>query len=266
MTFEANRKANVIVVSILVLILVGAAVAWFGLDPGFRSDTIRATNAPESIPSDEFDRRVRDYILNNPEVILEAVQRLQQRQRNAQASDMHAIIAARAEEIFWDPDSPVGGNPEGDVAIVEFFDYNCPYCRRVAPVMDEAEAADPDLRIVYKEYPILGPNSIFATRAALAARKQGKYVPFHKALMQANRVVDEGTVIEVATGVGIDITRLRADMEDPAVRAAVERNLQLARDLRITGTPSFVVGNEIVRGATDLTTLQALVARARSQD
>ena len=103
---------------------------------------------------------------------------------------MQAVLKSRADEIFRDPDSPVGGNPDGDVTLVEFFDYNCPYCRQMVPVMAQAESADPQLRIVYKEFPILGPNSKLAAKAALATRKQGKYLAFHKALYQVRGTVD----------------------------------------------------------------------------
>src|SRR3546814_2955847 len=126
------------------------------------------------------------------------MQVLQTRQQAAAASEVEAALAARADEVFRDPMSPVTGNPDGDVSLVEFFDYNCPYCRRVAPVVADAEAADPQLRIVYKEFPILGPGSAFAAKAALAAHRQGLYFTFHKALMQAGGRADESSVLPVA--------------------------------------------------------------------
>jgi protein-disulfide isomerase len=140
---------------------------------------------------DPFEQRVRAYLLKNPEVIMEALQVLQERQRAAEAETFKRTIAERSDEILNDPAAPVGGNPAGDVTLVEFFDYNCPYCRRVAPTVVELEEADPGLRVVYKEFPILGPGSEFAARAALAARKQGKYVPFHNALMRATDQVTD---------------------------------------------------------------------------
>jgi protein-disulfide isomerase len=161
---------------LLPLVLVVAGAVWFALDPGFRGfeDTPEAT-----LPNDELDQRIRAYILEHPEVIVEAMQRLRARQQAAQASEAEAVLRARADEVFRDATSPVGGNPDGDVTLVEFFDYNCPYCRSVAPVMNEAEAADPQLRIVYKEFPILGPNSVYVAKAALAAHRQGRYLAFH---------------------------------------------------------------------------------------
>jgi protein-disulfide isomerase len=206
----------------------------------FGIDQVNAQVAPpmssQAAELDEFEQRVRDYLLNNPEVIMEALQILQERQRAAEAENLKRTIAERGEEILNDPAAPVGGNQAGDVTLVEFFDYNCPYCCRVAPTVVELEQADPDLRLVYKEFPILGPGSQFAARAALASRRQGKYVAFHNALMQATEQVTEQTVMEIAREVGLDTEQLRADMQDPAIQEAIGRNLQLANALGITGT------------------------------
>lgn len=264
MTEGRKRSPRLIGWVAFVLVLVGAAVAWFALDPGFQAGRGVSGIASE-MSKDEFEQRLRAYLLDNPEVIVEALQRLQARRSAAGAGEVQAVLKARADEVFRDPESPVGGNPEGDVTLVEFLDYNCPYCRRVAPVMIEAEAADPQLRIVYKEFPILGPNSFFAARAALAAHRQGRYVAFHKALMRVDGAANEDTVLAVAAEVGLDVQRLKADMQDPAIRASIDRNLALARALRITGTPGFVVGEQILRGATDLNTLQALIRQARTE-
>jgi protein-disulfide isomerase len=248
---------------VLVLALIGAAAAWYLLDPGFRSAR-DASSASTDLPKDEFERRVRAYILDHPEVILESVERMQARRQAVETSEAQAVLKARTDEVFRDPASPVGGNVDGDVTLVEFFDYNCPYCRRVAPVMAEAEAADPRLRIVYKEFPILGPNSVYVAKAALAAHRQGRYAAFHKALMQAKGTADQGAALAAAAAVGLDVERLKADVNDPAIQAAIDRNLALAQALRINGTPGFVVGDQIVRGATDLGTLQDLIRKARA--
>ena len=148
--------------------------------------------------------------------------------------------------------------------MVEFFDYNCPYCRQVAPVMIDAEADDPELRIVYKEFPILGPGSIFAAKAALAAARQGRYVEFHKAMMNASGRVDEALTLSIAEEAGLDIERLKQDMKDPTVQAEIDGNVELAQAMRINGTPAFVIGDEILRGATDLGTMTRLIDKARS--
>ncbi|MBN9049030.1 MAG: DsbA family protein [Rhizobiales bacterium] len=245
-------------------LVVAAAGAWVSLDPGFRFNTPKVEVAT-ALPKDEFERRVRDYILNNPEVIMEAARRFEQRQRAAEESEATAVLKARADEIFRDKDSPVGGNPTGDVSLVEFFDYNCPYCRQVTPIMAEAEAADPQLRVVYKEFPILGPNSTFSAKAALAVHRQGKYVAFHKELMLDRGVANEAKVLRIATKIGVDVERMKSDMNDPAIAAMIERNLALAQALRINGTPGFIIGDQIIRGAVDLKTLRALIQEARGK-
>jgi protein-disulfide isomerase len=258
---DPSKSAMKLIAWLLVpLVVLIAAGTWFALDPGFRG-------APKSaeMPRGEFEQRVRAYLLEHPEVIMEAVERYQERKRAAEQSETQVVLKTRADEVFRDPDSPVGGNANGDVTLVEFFDYNCPYCRRVGPLMIQAEAADAKLRIVYKEFPILGPNSVFAAKAALAAHRQGKYVAFHKALMSVEGAADKDKVLVVAIKVGLDLDRLKRDMEDPAIQKMIDRNLALAQALRINGTPSFVAGDQIVRGAVDLNTLQVLIREAREK-
>ena len=247
---------------LLPLLLIIAASAWYLLDPGFRAGQ-QPTTASENLPQDAFERRVRDYLVANPEVIVEAMQNLERKQREAEQTEAQAALTIHRDELFNSPESPVGGNPQGDVTMVEFFDYNCPYCRQVAPAMVAAEEGDPRLRIVYKEFPILGPNSVFAARAALAAHRQNLYPQFHKAMMQVSGSADEEQVIAVAEEIGLNVEQLRADMQDPAIDAEIDRNLALARALRINGTPGFVIGDEILRGATDLQTMQRLIDQAR---
>lgn len=213
----------------------------------------------------DFEKEVRAYILANPEIIVEAAKLLEARQKDTEEHELTAIIASAGDEIFNDPASPVGGNPEGDVSLVEFFDYNCPYCRKATPVLKELEAGDRGLRIVFKEFPILGPGSEFAARAALASGKQGKYVAFHKAMMGHTGTIDEASVLEIAADQGLDIDLLKKDMEDPAIGQAIAGNLALAEKLRINGTPGFVAGKEILRGLAPVSSMKELIARARQQ-
>ena len=240
--------------SAIALIVAGAAllVAVGGFDRGDPSHG-------------DFEAQVEAYLLQNPEVILSAVQRLEERQAAKERDDAKMAVVQKRNEIFEDPASPVGGNASGDVTLVEFFDYNCSYCRRAAPVVTEAEKADAGLRIVYKEFPILGPGSAYAARAALASRLQGKYLAFHAALMGHKGQVTDSSTLQVAQEVGLDLDRLKQDMNDPTIAKAIERNLALAQDLRITGTPSFVIGDDVVRGLVDLSTLQKLIAEERAQ-
>jgi protein-disulfide isomerase len=247
---------------ILPLVLVGAVAAWIAFDPGFRRDR-QIANRSTDVPKDKFDRRVHDYLMAHPDVIMQSVNQLEARQRAKDETDLQAIVKSRSDEIFRDAATPVSGNPNGDVTLVEFFDYNCPYCRQVVSVMIKAEEADPQLRIAYKEFPILGPNSTFAAKAALAANKQGKYVAFHRALYQVRGAVDPGKVKEVAMAAGLDMDRLNADMADPAIEAMIAKNVALAQALRINGTPGFVIGDQILRGATNFEALQTMIRTAR---
>ncbi|QND68453.1 DsbA family protein [Mesorhizobium loti] len=224
----------------------------------------RSAIAAGEMSQDQFDQRVHDYILAHPEVVMQALQSLEGRQRDAEAAEAKAVLASRADDIFRDKQSPVGGNAQGNVTLVEFFDYNCPYCRQVAPIMAQAVADDPQLKIVYKEFPILGPDSVFAAKAALAAERQGKYAAFHKALFGARTRVTEAVVLRVAAEAGLDVPRLKTDMQQPDIQALIDRNMDLAQALKITGTPGFVVGDQIFPGATDLETIKKLIEQART--
>jgi protein-disulfide isomerase len=259
------RRPRVIISAALVVLLAGAVSSWVALDPGFRGADQQMSLARDPASMDEFDRRVRAFILNNPQVLIDSVQGMSRKRAETRANDIRTIIASRRDEILNDANSPATGNPNGDVTLVEFFDYNCPYCRAVAPVTREALRTDPRLRLVYKEWPILGAGSIYAARAALAANRQGKYLEFHEAMMTASGRVNKTSVLALAEKIGIDVARLKKDIEDPAIKDMLRRNVALARALRLTGTPSFVIGQEILRGATDIATLRKRIARARKQ-
>jgi protein-disulfide isomerase len=174
-----------------------------------------------------------------------------------------SVVLAHSEDLLRDADSPVGGNSDGDVTLVEFFDYNCPYCRQMLPTIAAAEAADPLLRVVYKEWPILGTSSIPPAKAALAAGMQGKFIAVHRALYQIRGEVDESRTLKTAESLGLDMERLRTDMQGPAIDAMVKRNLALANVLGIDGTPGFVVGTRILVGPAELPVLQAAIRDAR---
>lgn len=243
---------------------VAAAMTLLMTTGAAQADNHAAVEPAASAPLEEaFEQRVRDYILSHPEVVVEAFGLWQAQQQAQQQGQIKATIAEHQAVLFEDPDSPVGGNPEGDVTIVEFFDYNCPYCKKVVPVMAALEEADSQLRFVYKEFPILGPASDFAARAALAAREQGKYLELHQALMTSETRLTEDRVLELARETGLDIDVLKADMQHEAIEAQFARNRQLARALNITGTPGFVIGSEVLGGAADRRAFETLIERAR---
>ena len=241
-----------------------ALSAWIGA-PALAAESAGAPAPPGELPVAAIEQIIRDYLLRNPEVLREAMQALEAKQRTAETERVKGVIAQRREEILRDPDSPVGGNPDGDATVVEFFDYRCPYCRAVVPTLATAAGEDPKLRIVYKEFPILGPSSALAARAALASREQGKYLAFHRALMAAEGDFTEARILEIAASVGLDTARLRKDMEDPKIIATIQRNHALARSLGINATPSFVIGEALVVGGMEAATLKLWIAKARSR-
>ena len=206
---------------------------------------------------------VRDYLLKNPEVIEEAIGVLRAKRQEEERKRAEAAIAENGEALHGHPMSPVSGNAQGDVTVVEFFDYRCGFCKRALPAMEALLKEDANVRVVWKEFPILGPVSVFAARAAMAADRQGKYYPFHLALMKEPEL-SEGKVLEIAVGAGLDLERLRRDMEDPAIQAYLDETHALAQEIGISGTPAFVVGGTLVPGAVDAARLKELVAAARA--
>ena len=207
----------------------------------------------------EIKALVLEAIRENPTIIEEAVQLLRE------ADEAEQMAAARA--VLDDPGAltdgaPVLGNPEGDVTVVEFLDYNCGYCKRAIGEVMALLEEDSGVRLVVREWPILSEGSVVAARAALAAERQGRYAAMHEALMALPRT-DEDSVMRAAERLGLDMARLATDMADPAIDAHFDRSHELTRALGFSGTPSFVVGDELVPGAVPVDTLRGLVAAAR---
>ena len=214
---------------------------------------------------EEIGKIVREYLLNNPQVIFEAVDRHRERQKQQRAERDRAALRRHRGKLLADPHSFVGGNPDGDVTLVEFFDYRCGYCKQFAPTLEKVKKLDPKLRVVYKEFPILGPDSMKGAQAALAAREQGRYLEFHETLMRVKGNLNDETIMAVARSVGLDTDRLRKDMQSPMILNAIGNTRKLAGALGITGTPAVIVGDEIVRGAVPLEKLAAMLAAARAK-
>lgn len=226
---------------------------------------LAAQESPFSTAEEEaIGRLVRDYILEHPEIILEAVQELERRKQAESRQQRDEAITANSEQLFADPASPVVGDPEGDVTVVEFFDYNCGYCRRMTEDIFELVEDDGDIRFVAKELPIFGEGSRFAAKAALAADRQGLYGEFHYALMTAGVTIDQATTMAIAAEVGLDLAQLEEDMLDPAIDAQLDANYRLARALGVEGTPATVIGETFLPGARGYDELAALVAKARA--
>lgn len=206
---------------------------------------------------------ILDTIRDNPEIVREAIEILQTREAEAQALASAAALRAQKAALQNDPNAPVMGNPDGDVTIVEFFDYNCGYCRRVFPTVKDLVESDGNIRVVMREWPILGEESVFAARAALASRKQGKYAEFHDALMAHQGRASQANVLSIADDLGMDIDQLRADMEGAEVDAHLAASQQLTQSLGLNGTPAFVFGDQLIPGAIDLDQMKDLVDALR---
>ena len=211
----------------------------------------------------EIEEIVRQYILENPEIIAEAIDRLREREQVAKEEAQRQAKIALAPQIFDNPMTPVLGNPDGDVVVVEFFDYQCGYCKRVFPAFKSVMESDNNIRVLWKEMPILGPVSRFAARAAMASEKQGKYFDYHVALMELKGRLTEDKVMQVAHELGLDMKKLVTDMAAPEIDLYLDETLQLAQSLGINGTPAFLFGDQLVPGAIEADQMRELIARER---
>ena len=233
-----------------------------------------AQSGPRSFPgglTDQQKKEVREligeHLRNNPEIILEAIQILQQREQARQVQEQRSNLAAYRRELERDPTSPVGGNPTGDITVVEFFDYRCGFCKQVLPAIQELLRTDGNIRWVFKELPILTPGSRIAARAALAAWNLDRdmYMDFHAALMESQGGLSERKILRMAGNAGLDPEAIKAGMNDPAVEQALQRNSRLAKRLGIRGTPAFIIGDRVVPGAIDLRTMRQMVKELRER-
>jgi protein-disulfide isomerase len=209
---------------------------------------------------------VRDYLLANPEVIQEALVELEKRQKDAEANAAKTALRQNRAKIFDAQDAIVVGNPKGDVTLVEFYDYNCPYCRRAMENVESLMKADPKLRVVLKDFPVLGPDSVEASKIAVAAKNQippARYWEFHKKLMNGPGRANKARAIAVAKEFGADPARLEKDANDPAVSRKIEEIVALGDALSLRGTPAFVIGEEVVFGAVPAEMLSKAVANVR---
>ncbi len=211
----------------------------------------------------EIERIVRDYLKSHPEVIIEAAKALEAKEQEAQQQRAKVAIDANRDKLINDPDSPVMGNPKGDVTVVEFFDYQCPYCKKMTAPLNDAMAKDGKLRVVFKEWPVLGPESLIAAKASLASQKQGKYKEFHNALMDTKGRLNESMIMSIAEKTGLDTKRLKKDMEAPDVQEELKQNQALAAALQLEGTPAFVIGSQMAPGAINADTLKEMIDAAR---
>ena len=213
----------------------------------------------QEISDDRIKKLAIEAILENPQVIMEAVAILKKRESDQAASGTKSIRL----QLESDPGSPNLGNINGDVTVIEFFDYNCGYCRQAGKTIQALIASDPNIRVIFREWPVLGEGSTFAARAVLASAEQGKYEEFHWALMNGKVRATKAVVMKVARDLGLDITKLEADMVSQTVNLHLEQSNMLAQNLGFTGTPAFIVGNDKVPGMISFNQISELVAEAR---
>ncbi|MBP1844455.1 protein-disulfide isomerase [Rhizobium petrolearium] len=214
----------------------------------------------------EMGEFIREYLTQNPEVLIEAQNALEAKQQAQRVAQSTQAIEGNKKEIFSSPADITLGNPKGDVTIVEFFDYNCGYCKRALSDMDEILGKDKNIRFILKEFPILGPDSLAAHRVANAIRLLApqKYAEFHRALLGEQAHASEETAIAVATSLGIDEAAIRKSMVENPNDDLVRQAYQLANSIGITGTPTYIVGNEAIFGAVGLDAIEAKVANVRA--
>ena len=216
-----------------------------------------------------FGAEVRSYLMENPEVIMEAVQLLEQRQADAEARADLDMVQANAEAIFNDGYSWVGGNPEGDITLVEFMDYRCGYCRKAVPEIETLLERDGNIRFVVKEFPILGEASLISSRFAVATKQVAgdtAYAQVHDALLEVQGDLSDVVLRRLAEGLGLDAEAILAQMDSEEVTEVLAKTRDLAQTLRITGTPTFVLQDEMLRGYLPADQLEMIVAEKRAAD
>ena len=243
--------------SLLYLAKISIAVMLVGC--ASRTDSTTTSTAAGDQP---HDKAIEQYIRSHPEVIEQSLQALEAKREAEEKIRQKAALIKRQQDLLNDPSSPVSGNPDGAVTLVEFFDYRCGFCKRSAGAVTQIQKDDPRVRVIYKDFPILGEPSELAAKAALAANLQGKHQAFHEAALASKNEMTKSELLRIAGEVGLDAARLETDMANPEWQSVIDRNRALARDLGITGTPGFIVGTELVPGALDVKGLKELIARA----
>lgn len=230
------------------------------------------TNANVSVSPEEkakIESVVHQYLLQKPEVLIESLQNFQKKQyeqaeKTVQQTQQDAPKYTQA--LFHSEGDPIGGNPKGTVTVVEFFDYQCPHCSDMLPTMDAVLKSNPNLRVVYKDWPIRGPASEIAARAAIAANKQGKYFVFNHALLKTQPPLSQEKILKVAKTVGLDMKQLQKDMEDSSTQAQVKANMKLAQDLKLFGTPAFFFAPTDAKDGSAVTYIPGQMNQVQMQD
>lgn len=254
-----NGSGLMIVVVAVISLAVGAALSSVFAGTGSALTTGGAAG--------DVEQTIAQVIENNPQLIVDAFQKGRMRQQQEQQAKMQENVVANREKLEKNDNSPFVGNPKGDVVVVEFFDYACGYCKRAHADVEKLLAADKNVKFVFKEFPILGPGSEIASRAALAVHflEPTKYAAIHKGLMEFQGQKTEEAVLEIAKKVGVDAAKVKEEMKSSRVSAALQSNQEIGRSIGISGTPAFVIGGQLIPGAIGVGEMQAAIAQARKK-
>lgn len=213
---------------------------------------------------DAFNAAVKEFILTNPSVLMESID-LHRAQQEQAAKDTASKKLSEHTEYLTGPDRPSVGNPDADITVVEFFDYNCGYCKRALPDIQAAINDDPNLRVVFKDMAILGPASRTAALWSLAAHEQGKYFEYHVALMEHRGPKEEAALMKLATDTGLDAEKLKADANSEKIAAQLEKDMVIAREVGAQGTPAFIIGTQFIPGYVGEEGLKTIIAEERAK-
>ncbi len=260
--FKFNRTKPALsaaIISGLMLAAVPALAQDAGKDAGKTADSKPAAST-SVLTRDDVENIVRDFINENPQLILSSVDSYQQRSMQEQQT---AAVKMNHDRLFRNERAPFIGNEKGDVIMVEFFDYNCGYCKKVFPELQELVKSDSNLKIVFIDLPILGPSSEVAAKWALAAQRQKKYFEFHGAIMKHQGQLNADVLTKIATELGLDLDRLKQDAEGTDVLVQLEQNRSLAGQMNIGGTPAFVLGEDIIPGALPVAEMKVKIQQLR---
>jgi protein-disulfide isomerase len=238
------------------LFIAGVAAAFWTVTP------VRAEPAFTPDQRGAIEKIVREYLLKHPELMIEVMTKLEQRQEADAETKRRENLSKHKVALFTSAEDFVV-NPDGKVPMVEFFDYQCGYCKRVLRSVLKVTSDQPDVRVAFKEYPILGPLSVYAAKASIASKNQGKYLEFHTAVMAVKGRLSEQVVLAKAADVGLDIDRLKKDMESDEVQAVIDSNIELGRTMDIRGTPTLIIGDNLVPGAIPYSRIVELIGKTR---
>ena len=214
--------------------------------------------------NEQIKNMIREFLFKNPQALREAIIGLQAYEQRQQQNAAKQALTANGDALYRSPVSFVAGNPDGDVTLVEFFDYNCGFCKRSLNDLLTLIESDKNLKVVFKEFPILNEGSVYAARAAMASVKQGKYIEFHSTMMQLRGAATKTSVLEVAEEIGLDVAKLKKDMAAPYIDKQIAETLRVATAIGVNGTPAFVVGDRVIGGAVGLDELKRQIAEIRA--